>query len=67
MDPYITQPHGQHKIELLEDAEQPGERIYRIQDRHGESAGVNILGEELAALADWWNEESQRSASSARQ
>jgi hypothetical protein len=56
----VLGPHGQHQIELLEDAEKPGNRIYKIHDRYDQSCTISMLGEELEFLLQWWSAEAAR-------
>ena len=43
-----TEPHGEHEIELIEDAQTKGDRIYKITDSEGKS--LMFTGEELTSL-----------------
>jgi hypothetical protein len=60
MEPFITAPHGQHKIMLVEDAEKPGNRIYDMQDLHDATERIGLLGSEIESLCQWWSSEKNR-------
>jgi len=55
-----TEPHGEHEVTLLEDAEKSEDRIYEVTDLHEEGASIRILGSEIASLCDWWQRERTR-------
>lgn len=59
MNSFITEPHGEHEIRLLEDAEEAADRIYDIVDRH-DGRTIGFLGSELDSLCLWWSAEKQR-------
>lgn len=64
---FKTEPHGQHEVVLLEDAEKAGERIYEINDSYCEGRGIRILGSEIASLCEWWSKERQRPGESSEE
>ena len=57
---FITEPHGEHEIALLEDARDADDRIYEVRDRHEDGIAVRFLGSELASLSEWWLTEKRR-------
>ena len=61
MDTRYTDPHGAQKIDLVEDAPSPGDRIYAITDAYEPSfTGIRMLGSELDSLCAWWLAEKER-------
>jgi hypothetical protein len=57
---FKTEPHGQHQVELLEDASSPDNRIYEVRDRYEAGSAVRFLGSEIASLCHWWVGETAR-------
>ena len=60
-----TSPHGDHDIELVEDAKDPDNRIYRIAhvDHIGDGrprAHADFTGAEIESVAHWWIQEQAR-------
>ena len=61
---FTTEPHGEHEVRLLEDANKADDRIYEIRDQYEEGAVIRLLGSELASLCQWWATEKDRVCSS---
>ena len=57
---FTTEPHGQQRVKLLEDASKPEDRIYEVCDVYESGAVVRMLGSEIASLCEWWANEKTR-------
>lgn len=57
---FKTEPHAEHEVALLEDAEKPEDRIYEIRALAAEGHLLRILGSEIASLCGWWGQERLR-------
>ncbi|MCI0421502.1 MAG: hypothetical protein L0312_20135 [Acidobacteria bacterium] len=55
---YKTEPHGEHTVLLIEEDENPGQRIYSL--RSSDLNHVELLGEEFADLCRWFAQEPAR-------
>lgn len=51
-------PHGAQSVFLIEDSENPDNRMYVLKDEG--SGEIEILGSELDDLLKWWQEEKDR-------
>jgi hypothetical protein len=56
---FQSEPHGEHTVSLIEDANAVDNRIYAIVQRDHKAA-VFFTGAELASVADWWATEEKR-------
>jgi hypothetical protein len=55
---FVSTPHGEQRVFLVEDHAKQEQRIYELHDSRGNA--VPLLGSEMASLVAWWSAEKGR-------
>jgi len=55
---FRTEPHGEHVVLIVDETDEPEQRIYEVRDSKGKK--VSFLGSELDSMLNWWRYERDR-------